>query len=190
MVTKQRDRETVRTTHEPRTAPNEVKLYGGTFRTGSIVLIIGIMEVIYGALATFVSVFGAVPYVWLLSGIVLISGTLGIATTLGRGNWARFSAAVISAVTGFLGLAHPIFGLAFFGLLMASYLTATGIARLFSFEQPVLTRIFGAIAILFGIWVYFTLPAANAIVIEILVGINIIFQGVLSIITGSDLIAA
>ena len=73
---------------------------------------------------------------------------------------------------------------------MGLYLAGTGIARLFSLEQPVLARIFGAIAIVFAIWIFFTLPAANAMLTGILVGINIIFQGVLSLITGSETMRA
>ncbi len=163
------------------------RLVEATRNAGDTMTAIGIAEIAFGVLAMIVAAFTGIIFTVLLGAAIVVSGTLGIIMSIARNNLARFYIGLIAAAAGVLVIAQPIYGLNFLAILIGLYLLATGITRLFGKEKPLWTRTGGVVGILMSIVVFVNLSTISAPLIGLIVGINIIMDGIVTVRTGTDL---
>jgi len=147
----------------------------------------GIMQLIFGVVAIAASGLVGTLFEMVLSVALMAGGAVQIVGAVARNNGGRFVLGVITVLAGALAAAHPIFALAFMGVLIGLYLVASGIARFFGAGRPALTRIGGIIGVILGIVVLAQAGTASAALIGIFVGVSLLIDGIISLSAGSNL---
>jgi uncharacterized membrane protein HdeD (DUF308 family) len=140
-------------------------------------LALGVIEIVFGVAALFSPAFAGAFFVLLLGGAVLVSGVTNISASLLQASSGRFALGSISAIAGVLIVGHPLFSLAFLAPLVGVYLLGVGITRFLVPHRNSLAVVNGVVSIVFGIVIFLALPNARPFLIGLLVGINVIING-------------
>lgn len=151
-----------------------------------ILLILGGLVVLGNvALATAVSIL-IIGWTALISGLVLFVGAFFRIKT--GGFWSAALGGAVLAVLGVFLLRNPVAGAASLTLLAGSLFAVAGITRLFASAQHPEGRailiISGVISLLLGLWVLFNLSAATLTLIGILLGVQILVEGITLLLAG------
>jgi uncharacterized membrane protein HdeD (DUF308 family) len=179
MTTQQQQSKTTKTLVEEELRRVNANRFAGAARNISITIqALGIMEIIFGAAAIFSPAFGSAYFAVLLGGAVLVSGVINIVASLLYSSGARLVQGLIAAIAGVLMIAHPLFGLAFLTALIGVYLIGTGITRFFEPNRTPLSIVNGIVGIVFGIVILLSFSNANPVLGALLVGINLIVNGI------------
>ena len=140
-------------------------------------LALGVIEIVFGVTALFSPAFAGAFFVMLMGGAVLVSGVTNIAASLLQASPGRFALGSIAAIAGVLIVSHPLFGLAFLAPLVGVYLLGVGITRFLVPRRNSLAVVNAIVGIVFGIVLFLALPHARPFLIGLLVGINLIVNG-------------
>lgn len=154
---------------------------------GGVLIAAGIIEILFGMAAISAAAFAGVVFALLLGAAILVSGILELIGAVARNNMAGLLLGLIGIAAGILAIANPLFGLAFLTVIIGAYLLGTGLARLFGSGRTGWTRIGGAAGILLGIVVFSSISTISAGLIGLIVGLNIIIDGVLTTDAGMNL---
>jgi uncharacterized membrane protein HdeD (DUF308 family) len=129
---------------------------------------------------------GAVT-VMIIGGFMIIAGlaecfhALRTTTALSRVTWLLMG--LVTLISGVLVMAHPIFGLSFLTLLLAAYFFADGFMKIvaaFNFTAYRGRFIFGGIlSFILANLIWVNWPLSGGWAVGVLVGINMIFTGIL-----------
>jgi len=165
------------------------KLVESSENASDLMVAMGITEIVLGLLAMFLASLTGAFFIVLLGAAILVSGILGIITSIAKNNLSRFVVGLVSMGAGVLVIASPQAGLSFLAALIAIYLIVTGLSRLFGKERALLTRLGGILGMVLGIVVLVQLSTISAPLIGLLVGVNILIEGILTIVSGRDLSA-
>lgn len=166
---------------------NQSQIAKAVGTSGSVLIAAGIIEILFGLAALAASSLTGAIFALLMGTVILVSGVIELISSIARNSLGRFILGLISIIAGALVIAQPLYGLTFLGALIGIYLLATGIARLFGYGRKGWTRVGGVIGIILGIIVLAQLPAISAALIGVLVGINILIDGILTTSTGMEL---
>ncbi|MHB9155695.1 MAG: HdeD family acid-resistance protein [Endomicrobiales bacterium] len=186
MVTKQAGEPAVVVEEELKRA-GERRLSAGARNASLTLMTLGIIEIVFGALALLTPVFAGAFFVLLLGGAVLVSGVVNIVAAVVQGYPGRFAQGAVAAAAGLLAVAHPLFGLSFLTALVGIYLLGTGITRFLEPQRNALAVVNGIVGVVFGIIVLAALQTVSAFLIGLLVGINVIVNGIHTASTGAAL---
>ncbi len=155
----------------------------------ALFLIEGIVLVILGALAIVVPWLATITFTLLIGWLFLISGGVGLVTTLwmrhGPGFWWSLLSAVIAIVAGILLLIWPITGALSLTLLLSAFFLVEGVASImYAIEHRIqLTGrwgwmlVSGIIDLIIAGIIIAGLPGTAAWALGLLVGINLLFGG-------------
>jgi uncharacterized membrane protein HdeD (DUF308 family) len=152
-------------------------------------LIEGIVLVLLGALAIVIPPLATLAVTILLGWLFLISGVVGLFTTLwmrhAPGFWWSLVSAVLGIVVGFMLLAMPLTGAFSLTVLLVVFFIIEGIASImFALEHKrelsgrwgwMLAS--GVIDLILALLIFAGLPSTAAWAIGLLVGINMLFGG-------------
>lgn len=150
-------------------------------------MFMGIILIIMGACALAAPVVVGAVTVMIIGGFMVIAGlaecfhALRTATVLSRITWLLMG--LVTLISGVLVMAHPIFGLSFLTLLLAAYFFADGLMKIvaaFNFAVYRGRFIFGGIlSFILADLIWLNWPLSGGWAIGVLVGINLIFTGML-----------
>jgi uncharacterized membrane protein HdeD (DUF308 family) len=186
MITKEHDRETVSSEEKIQKTDNTQTLETARV-SGNMMITAGVIEIIFGILAMFLAALTGVVFTLLLGSVMVVGGIIEVIMSISRNNLARFAVGLISLIAGVFVIAHPLFGLNFLTMLVGIYLAGTGIARLFGKDRPMWTRIAGAFGIILSLIVFASLSTISAVLIGLLVGLNILLDGIITMRVGTDI---
>jgi len=164
---------------------NANQLYAAVNNASSVLMALGISEAIFGIVAILLPVFSGALFLALLGGAVLISGVIEIVSGIAQGAGGRTTVGMITALAGLLVIGHPLFGFAFLGALVGLYLIAAGITRFFEPRKTGWPIASGITGIVLGLIVLASSPAVSAGVIGLVVGINLVLGGIMTMRTSS-----
>jgi uncharacterized membrane protein HdeD (DUF308 family) len=152
-------------------------------------LIEGIVLVLLGAAAIIVPPLATLAVTILLGWVFLVSGVVGLFTTLwmrlAPGFWWSLVSALLGIVVGFMLLAMPLSGIFSLTLLLIAFFIIEGVASImFALEhkRELSGRwgwmlVSGIIDLVLAVLIFAHLPSAAAWAIGLLVGINMVFGG-------------
>jgi uncharacterized membrane protein HdeD (DUF308 family) len=152
-------------------------------------LIEGIVLVLLGAAAIIVPPLATLAVTILLGWVFLVSGVVGLFTTLwmrlAPGFWWSLVSAILGIVVGFMLLAMPLSGIFSLTLLLIAFFIIEGVASImFALEhkRELSGRwgwmlVSGIIDLVLAVLIFAHLPSAAAWAIGLLVGINMVFGG-------------
>ena len=155
-------------------------------------VIVGILLVIAGFILLGDVVFATAVSVLLLGWAVLFSGVALLVGALFRIKSGNFvSAALGGAVLTVLGLfllRNPLIGAVTLTLMSGSMFLASGLTRVFVAtkmpENRLILIISGLISIGLGLWVFFNIVAASLTLLGVLLGIQVLMEGLTLIAVG------
>lgn len=152
-------------------------------------LIEGIVLVILGAIAIVVPPLATLTYTILIGWVLLISGAVGLVTTVwmrhAPGFWWSLLSAVIAVVAGLLLLGWPVTGALSLTLVLTAFFIVEGIASIMyaiEHRNQLSGRwgwmlLSGVIDLILAAIIIAGLPGTAAWAIGLLVGINMLFGG-------------
>jgi uncharacterized membrane protein HdeD (DUF308 family) len=152
-------------------------------------LVEGIVLVVLGVLAIVVPMVATIAVTILIGWLFLISGVIGLITTLRMRNapafWWSLLSAVLGIVAGIILLGWPIFGAISLTLLLTVFFTIEGVASImFALEhRKELTGrwewmlVSGVVDLILAFIIVTGLPGTAAWALGLLVGINMLFGG-------------
>jgi len=149
----------------------------------------GIVLLVLGALAIVLPPLATLAVTILLGWLFLVSGVVGLITTLwmrqAPGFWWSLLSAVLGIVVGFMLLARPLTGAVSLTVLLVAFFIIEGVASImFSLEhkRELSGRwgwmlVSGVIDLALALFIFAGLPSTAAWAIGLLVGINMVFGG-------------
>lgn len=160
----------------------------GRFKTWSIVLgvamiILGLVTISFSGVSTWFTVF-------FLGIILVVRGVIDVSMALlsvrEKGFWWRLFGGILSVVIGSLMIAKPEISAAVITFIIAIFLISSGLFR--SVAAPVehgsqwgWVMMGGVVSLIFGIWIMAAFPQISFVFIGLLVGIEILVQGMVMI---------
>lgn len=147
---------------------------------GIVMVLLGIAAIVFPSVATF-----AVEL--LIGWILVISGVAGVVNAFHTSKWAGFLLSMFTALlalgVGIILLLFPFSGIFSLTLLLAAFLIASGVLRIFlAFRLRPLDHwgwhlLGGVLALVLAGLILSQLPEAAAWVIGLLIGVDLIFSG-------------
>jgi len=143
--------------------------------------------IVLGALAIFSPFYAGIAATLVLGCYFLVSGVLDALVAFRSPSWAGtiglVALAIVSVVAGIFILVHPLAGLVTITLVCIAAIFVAGIAKLFwSFSVPegkLLLALSGVLSIVIAAMLYSSFPFSAAWAFGLLVGINLIMEGVM-----------
>jgi uncharacterized membrane protein HdeD (DUF308 family) len=153
-------------------------------------LVEGLVLVVLGATAIALPPLATLAVTILIGWLILLSGGVGLFTTLwmrrAPGFWWSLLSAVLAVVVGVLLLARPVTGALSLTILLVAFFIIEGIASImFALDhkrefsgQWGWMLVSGVVDLVLAVLIFAGLPSTSAWAIGLLVGINMIFGGV------------
>ena len=173
--------------------PNEMK--DALAKSWKLLLTAGIISAVLGAIAIIIPPLASVT-ITLLVGIVLLIGAVAyVAEAISRGTTSHriwsFVVAVLYVIAGVWLIVNPVSGtitltwvLAIFFLVIGIFRILAGIAARGKVPNAGWTIVNGVLAVLIALLVIGNLPSSAAWAIGLLVGIQLLFDGIMMITAG------
>lgn len=156
---------------------------------GTSAMWIGIAHVLLGILAVAAPFASGLAVAIVVGVFVLIAGVIQGFVAYQEKSWGKGLIAVLYVVAGVLLLMRPMLTLATLTLFVAAWFLALGVWRLLAgirFEDGRWWNIFGAVvAIALGVMLMAKWPLSSTYAIGVLVGIEILFSGIMMLTVGS-----
>jgi len=160
---------------------NEMQRQAATLkRVSSMLLAVGIIEMLFGLTAVGISSVVGPVFVALVGAAVLVTGVIEFASAFIRNNPARYIWGGIGMAAGILLIAEPTIGLVAMGVIAGIYLFVNGVVKLFGTMGKPWIITGGVAGIIMGIIILLSLGVVSAPLIGILVGINLIIDGIVT----------
>lgn len=162
-----------------------VKRTGWDVILGIALAIAGLVLLGDAALATAVSV-------WLIGWFTLVSGVVLLVGSLFRlrsgGSWSPVLGGAVLTVIGLFIMRNPAAGAIAFTLVVGALLLSSGLTRvILGWVLPAgrwLLMISGLVSVLLGLYVLFNLGAASTQLIGILLGVQVLLEGLSLVVVG------
>ena len=162
---------------------------------GGLLVGLGIGLVFLGFLAVGAPLVTGIAVAITVGAFVVAMGILEIALSLKARSWGKGVLGVIlgglSIVCGVLMIAHPLMGLGFLTLLVASYFFVHGVFEVIEAVQLrpapgwVWSLVSGILTVLLGVLIWRQWPLSGAWAIGILVGVHVLMSGWAAIMLGA-----
>jgi uncharacterized membrane protein HdeD (DUF308 family) len=152
-------------------------------------LVEGVVLLVLGASAIALPVLATVAFTIILGWLFLVSGVVGLFTTIwmrgAPGFWWSLLSAVLGIVVGLLLLASPLRGAVSLTLVLVAFFVIEGVATImFALEHKrelsgrwAWMLVSGIIDLVLAVMIFAGLPSSAAWAIGLLVGINMVFGG-------------
>ena len=161
---------------------------------GKRMTVFGVIAIVLGVLAMMAPLLTGISIVFLLGGLVAVSGALRMvwafrSGSIGRGLW-MFAIGSLTLVCGAAMLANPLFGSAVMTILLAVYFLVDGIAEIAvgagRMKEGGGWLVFGGVvSIVLGVLIWRQYPLSGAWAMGILIGIKLFFVGLTMLVGGS-----
>jgi len=165
----------------------EILTRGGLLARGIFALIVGVLCFLIPS--EMQAVFAYIIGIFLLI-ISIVTGAISISES-GKTHWGVLALSVLGVIVSLLMFMSPFIMFIALTLLIAAWAIITGIAELaiaFSLDAlpfRILMGISGFFSVLFGILIGFApLPAEGSHILILLIGVFLLFFGIISLITG------
>ena len=155
-------------------------------------MILGIALIVLGILILAAPIVAGVVSVMVVGSVMIIAGivecvrAIKAQSAISRVTWILVG--LITLICGALVIAHPLLGLGFLTLLLAVYFCADGIVKLgVAFRHPAARGWFitsGILSLILAYIIWSNWPVSGGWVIGVLIGINLVFTGILTIAVG------
>lgn len=153
----------------------------------ALLLTLGILMIILGTLGFFQPIAYTVATTLLFGALLLVSGGTGIVATFKLEGWKGKTGAVLLAllflVTGALMLLHPVLGALSLTLVVAAFLTASGVVKIwmgFGHREQngwIWLVASGLLSIALGILIYADFPGSGLWILGLFLAIELMFDG-------------
>jgi uncharacterized membrane protein HdeD (DUF308 family) len=152
-------------------------------------LVEGVVLLVLGASAIALPVLATVAFTIILGWLFLVSGVIGLFTTIwmrgAPGFWWSLLSAVLGIVVGLLLLASPLRGAVSLTLVLVAFFVIEGVATImFALDHKrelsgrwAWMLVSGIIDLVLAVMIFAGLPSSAAWAIGLLVGINMVFGG-------------
>ena len=157
-------------------------------------IFMGVMLIVLGVVVLAAPVAAGMVSVMIIGALMAAAGVVEILrafktqATISRLTWLVVG--IVTLVAGGLVLAHPIFGLSFLTILLAIYFFTDGFVKIVAAFSHATGRGWfvtsGLLSFLLAYLIWINWPVSGGWVIGILVGVNFIFTGVLTIALGES----
>lgn len=155
-------------------------------------IVMGIALVVLGILILAAPVVAGVVSVMLIGSMMIVAGLVECARAVkAQSAILRLTWIVVGLITllcGALVLAHPLLGLGFLALLLAVYFCADGIVKLAAAFRHAAARGWfiasGILSLVLAYIIWANWPVSGGWVVGVLIGINLIFTGILTLVVG------
>jgi uncharacterized membrane protein HdeD (DUF308 family) len=154
-----------------------------------VFLVEGVVLLVLGASAIALPVLATVAFTIILGWLFLVSGVIGLFTTIwmrgAPGFWWSLLSAVLGIVVGLLLLASPLRGAVSLTLVLVAFFVIEGVATImFALDHKrelsgrwAWMLVSGIIDLVLAVMIFAGLPSSAAWAIGLLVGINMVFGG-------------
>ncbi len=168
----------------------------GALKTGARrMTVLGVVAIILGILAILMPFLAGASAALLVGVFVLAAGIVRIvwafgSDRLGKG-LLRFALGVLTLICGVVLLANPLFAMGILTIMLAIYLFVDGISEIVAgmMRRPQLGWLWmligGVVSILLGIFIWRQFPLSGVWAIGILLGIKLLFVGLIMLTAGS-----
>ena len=162
---------------------------------GKRITVLGVVAIILGVLAMLMPVLAGASVVLFLGVLVLAAGIVRIiwafgSDSVGKG-MLKFAVGVLTLLCGIVLLAHPLLASVVLTLVLAIYFVVDGIVEIVAGikRRPGLGWMWmlvgGIVSILLGVIIWRQFPLSGIWAIGILLGIKMLFVGIIMIMAGS-----
>ena len=151
-------------------------------------LLEGVLMIVAGVLALIYPYIASVTLVYLLGWILIISGVLQGIGLIGARDvphfWLQLISVVLAILIGVLLLRNPDAGLMIMTVLLIVFFMVEGISKVIfalnirPFDGWAWVFLSGAIGILLGVYLLFNMPLSSEWVLGVLLGIQLVVEGV------------